>query len=950
MNWLRLIALALVFILPMNAFAQEEDRSVPTPPKLINDVKAKYTDEAIENRVEGQVKLRITVSANGEVTNVEVLERLGYGLDEAAVEAAEQFEFEPAIIDGQPTAVALSLSVDFSLPILPASFVGRVVDSSSQAGVPARITITYVGDEFETPPTASMETEVDGSFGFENVPPGTYDVLLEVEGYDDLKTDIELVNGQTSEVTYGVDASAENLRGVVRESGTRAPIGAANVQVIDISSGEVIRDDFTDSEGAFGFRGLEPGEYTVRFEASGFFVSTSTVDIEAGQRTSATFYIESEYYDEYSVETTARRPRTEVSKQKLTLDEVRRIPGTQGDVVRVVQNLPGVARAPFVSGLIVVRGSAPQDTKVFLQGDSIPLVYHFFGGPAVINSEMIDSIDFYPGNFSTYYGRATGGIIDITTRKPRDDRFHGMAEIDVLDATALIEGPITDDLSFALSGRRSYFDLFLPLFLPDDGPSLVVAPRYYDYQMWLNYSGFDDHNLQFFVYGSDDAVELLLGDGEVEGNAEFQTNALDLSNSFYRGQFRWEWRPDLPVESTFMASYGVNKASFEAAENFLFDISLDISQIRKDVRFKLLDGLTLRTGVDLLLGYSNFEIRTPRFENDNDLDSDGDGGGRPNFSRDGLQANDTSSQFQPAIYSELEIEPLGDRLLLIPGVRVDHYGQVAATSVQPRFSFRYTFADAWTAKGGVGLFTQPTSPGTEDATFGNPNLTFEKAMQYSAGVEYKPLEYLEFDTTLYYRDLWDLLSNTNDFEVTSDGETRPVTFKNEAEGRAYGAEVLIRHYPQNKFFGWLAYTLSWSERLNLRTGEYFPFGFDQRHILTLVAGYNLPYGFDVSARFRLVTGSPKTPIVDGVYVVDTDTYEPVFGDTNSDRDSTFHQLDLRVDKKFVFDTWILGLYLDVQNVYNRMNEEGTSYNYDFSQSGPTGGLPILPTLGISARF
>jgi len=118
----------------------------------------------------------------------------------------------------------------------------------------------------------------------------------------------------------------------------------------------------------------------------------------------------------------------------------------------------------------------------------------------------------------------------------------------------------------------------------------------------------------------------------------------------------------------------------------------------------------------------------------------------------------------------------------------------------------------------------------------------------------------------------------------------------------------------------------------------------------LVAGYNLPYGFDVSARFRLTTGAPATPVVGSAYNSDTDGYEPIYGERGSVREATFHQLDLRVDKKFVFDTWLLGFYLDVQNVYNQENQEGTRYNYDFTDSAPVTGLPVLPTLGISAQF
>src|SRR5690606_17595410 len=122
----------------------------------------------------------------------------------------------------------------------------------------------------------------------------------------------------------------------------------------------------------------------------------------------------------------------------------------------------------------------------------VPLIYHFLGGPAIVNTEMVESIDFYPGNFSTYYGRSTAGVIDLRTRSPRNDRFHGMIEVDLLDSSVVLEGPVSENFSIAVSARRSYFDLFLPYVLPKDGPDVLVAPRYYDYQAWITYRGFKD--------------------------------------------------------------------------------------------------------------------------------------------------------------------------------------------------------------------------------------------------------------------------------------------------------------------------------------------------------------------------------------------------------------------------------------------------------------------------
>jgi hypothetical protein len=87
-----------------------------------------------------------------------------------------------------------------------------------------------------------------------------------------------------------------------------------------------------------------------------------------------------------------------------------------------------------------------------------------------------------------------------------------------------------------------------------------------------------------------------------------------------------------------------------------------------------------------------------------------------------------------------------------------------------------------------------------------------------------------------------------------------------------------------------------------------------------------------------------------VFDVDSDEYRGVTGTTNSARAGAFHQLDLRVDKRWIYDGWILGAYLDLQNVYNRKNEDGVEYNYDFTTSQGDNGLPILPVLGVRGEF
>ena len=152
-----------------------------------------------------------------------------------------------------------------------------------------------------------------------------------------------------------------------------------------------------------------------------------------------------------------------------------------------------------------------------------------------------------------------------------------------------------------------------------------------------------------------------------------------------------------------------------------------------------------------------------------------------------------------------------------------------------------------------------------------------------------------------------------------------------------------------RFFGWLAYTLSRSER---RDGNerYHLFDWDQTHILSALASYKLGRGWELGARFRYVTGKPYTPPTAAVFDSDAGAYQPIDGAPSSARDDAFHRLDVRVEKTWTFSEWKLSAYVDVQNAYNRKNVEGRSYNFNYSRSGNATGLPLLPIVGIRGEL
>jgi TonB family protein len=736
----------------------------------------------------------------------------------------------------------------------------------------------------------------------------------------------------------------------------------AQVELLDEGGENVLATAFSDANGEVSFEQVPGGKYRLRVSLGERPTGEVEVKLGHGEVVAVALALSPpppEPVEEISedeivdgeVRTTARKIPPDVTRRTITLEEVRRIPGTRGDVVRVVQNLPGVARPPAFSGQLVVRGAAPQDTRILLEGDVVPGVFHFLGGPAVVQSELIESVDFFPGNFGVQYGRATAGVLNLKTRDPREDKLHGFAQVDLLDSALLLEGPIIDGLSFAIAGRRSYIDVLARPFVPDDSFTFVL-PRYYDYQGVLRLTRFDNHTVELLLYGSRDALRLI---GEDENGEESEEESFGFINSFYRGQLRWDWSaPDAPMKNSLSVSFGTAGTRFEGG-GFVFDTDQLSSIIREELTIKLAPRLDFRMGANFEIAHTDVEIVEPPTYDDSAFDSEGFSNNAPEDSAypgDNLfiTSLDPRSFVSPAFYTDLVIQPWKGAQI-IPGLRLDYYGSITRLAPAPRLAMRQAlFDEKLTLKGGVGLYTQAPQSLFTDPNFGTKKLEEERAMQYSLGFGVRPLKRLSVEIEGFYRDMSNLMVEDFELQFYEDGSFDYQFFDNDGEGRAYGLETLIKLDPQEGAFGWIAYTLSRSERLNLLTNEWDIYANDQTHILALVAGYKFPRDIYLSARFRVVSGFPFTPVDNVVYDADGNRYEPIYGKPNSARQDAFRQLDVRLEKSFKIKRLELAGYIDVLNATNRRNPESTFYTYDYSEQRVISGLPIIPNLGVNGRW
>jgi TonB family protein len=836
------------------AGATAPDAAALTPPRLVTFVDATYPAAAKAARLQADVELELTIDGAGTVTQAQVVTPVGHGFDEAALEAARRFMFEPARRGDKP--------------------------------IPARIKYRYV---FELAAEAAPV-------------PATGD-----------------------------------LEGKVLSRGDSRIIAGALVTLSGVN-GQTTRTAITDPSGAFHFSTLRPGRFHVRLAASELAPLGADEEISAGELTSVTYRMEASVKAteaaglEFGTTATIEAPPREVTKRSLSGDELLRVAGTRGDPLKAIEYMPGVGRSPQAE-FIIIRGSSPADSEVQLEGAPVYRLYHFGGLTSFVQPRLLDKIDLYPGNFSARFGRKMGGIIDVGIRDPKTDALHGMVDVNVVDSSFLFEGPLTRNWSFAVAAKRSYVDLFIDKLVPKDEAQITAAPVYWDYQAMLAYKPSSDDRFRAMVYGSYDDLKLILahpadGDPSVRGGVSSKTE-------FHRAQLTWQHKYNAAVEH----EINVTAGPFSFADNVGPGLAIQIPGyegfLRSEWRARLTGRLQLLAGLDVSYNWFNFAYDGPR---PTQLDGDPDTFG-PLTGRQNVQLHDSYGVLRPAAYLEA-IWQVTDRLTLVPGGRVDYLGDVDRWTFDPRLTARYQLTATTTLKGGVGLFSQAPSGAESLPVLGNPHLRPGRAQHYSLGVERDIGARLKVTAEGFYKRLSELTVNS-----PVPGEN----LNNDGIGRIYGGEVSAKLRPTAKSSGFLSYTLSRSERNDHGAGWRL-FNWDQTHILTVAGAYRLGRGWDLSGTFRYVTGNPLTPVVGSIYNANTDTYKPIYGAINSDRSNAFHRLDLRVEKSWQVHSGSIAAYLDVQNAYDRHNEEGRAYNFDFTKSGVISGLPLLPSFGVRGEI
>lgn len=771
-------------------------------------------------------------------------------------------------------------------------------------------------------------------------------------------------------VTASTAALAASVEGVVREAGTRRPIpGAAVYRVIDSTTNDAV-DVVTDDTGAFilllpdGMN--KAGGVVVEIDTDGYERFVQRVVLRKDRdTTNVEFFLVPTVVGETSVR--ERRSKEAVARgaHRISDREVTEMPGTYSDPAKAIENFPGMGRVLLSQGSLFIRGAAPNESAVFVDDYEIPDLYHYTGSTSVINSPFVDSVELVPGAFSARYGRSIGGIVTLKTKKLPDDDVHGLAKVDVIDAGAYVGVPLTEKIVVGASARRSYLDAFrrIQLAAVGSGDGVVQVPTYWDYQLKLDWDTAPGHDLVIFVFGSGDRE-----DNIADGNGSIDAFFKQTESDFHRVSLRYSHGIGGGVNHTLTLVGGYERATINEQNGLRF-------KDRQSLDLQLRDELTWRT---TSLGGRPTKIIAGL---DATARSDGwkyggflatvDDSGLPNPDLDGgvRQRSSTAAAARgtAALYLEATIEPI-DGVTIIPGVRLDGMllqapadvgGTVAYVNLEPRLAGTWQLSD-----GDFGTLTRLAMAQTsrppdaeEVAVLKDLGVAMkpQRSIQVQGGLEQGLGAGLALSSTLFY--IWrdGLTSRATDFPVPARSGTLPSATG--TTGRSVGAEFLLRFAAPNRAYGWLTYSIARHERdddkrsSSLVAKDYtYLVPFDTTHLLGAVGQVPLGWGFRAGARYRIATGMPDTPVLGSAFDADSGRYNPIFAPKSSARFPFFQALDVRVDWSTTLPLCELTIYADLVNVLNLRAQEGTLYNFDFSQNNPRLGLPTIPAIGAKATF
>jgi hypothetical protein len=682
--------------------------------------------------------------------------------------------------------------------------------------------------------------------------------------------------------------------------------------------------------------------------------------------------------------------RSQMSRIDVPIQQIKKIPALLGevDVLKALQLLPGVQGGTEGQSGIYVRGGGPDQNLITLDGVPVYNVSHLGGFFSVFNADALKNVTLYKGGFPARYGGRLSSVIDINMKEGNNQSFHGEGSIGLITSRLTLEGPIwKDKTSFIVSGRRTYVDVLMKPFIaaanasvnagtPDDKKTKFgLNLHFYDLNAKINHKINDKNRIYLSAYSGLDIFGSTVTDGIKTKGGYTKINAgTDWGN--LTAAARWNWQ----ISNKMFLNTTLTRSKYEFVLGFQADTKDKATDPINSTAVKYRSGINdWAAKVDLdYVPNPNHYIKAG-FNATNHSYNPGATQVKLIFDTDKIDTllgstKTNANEFSLYIEDDLAFGAFKANIgLHASGFAV---GSTFYKSLQPRIGLNYLLSNSLAIKGsfctmrqyinlltneGLGLPSDLWVPSTE-------KVKPQDAWQAAIGLAKTMWNDYEFSLEGYYKQMKNMLaykpgssylgSNKNWEEKVTQGN-----------GEAYGTEFLVQK-KKGRLNGWIGYTLSWNWRKFdvLNGGNKFPFRYDRRHDLEMVANYQINKKWSIAGTWIYSTGVafslqnitysttqdndwwggnniPNYPYL-------TEVAQP--SKRNSQRMQPYHRFDINIEntkkKKRYERTWSFGAY----NAYNRKNPFFIYPDYDPQTNKEAyrqvSLFPIIPNVAWSFKF
>lgn len=727
-------------------------------------------------------------------------------------------------------------------------------------------------------------------------------------------------------ISFLLAQPVHQVKGTVIDKSSRQPLEFINVMIVGLNKGGV-----TNAEGKFSIGQVPPGIYRLQASAIGYKTVTTPEYILSTRDLHIQIEMEENQTELEGVTVTAspfrRDIESPVSLRIIGLQEIEKSPGANRDISRIVQSYPGVAFSPIgYRNDLIVRGGSPSENRFYLDGVEIPNINHFStqgasGGPVgILNADLIREVNFYTGAFPTDKGNALSSVLDFKLRDGDMERNSLKATLGASEVSLASNGHLGKKTSYLVSVRQSYLQFLFDML------GLPFLPTFTDAQFKLK-TRFDARN------------ELtVLGLGGID-KMKLNTKADDEDNEYILSYLPKIQQETFTLGAVYRHYAGAHVQSVVASHSYLNNrntkyqqndesdpehLMLRLRSTEQNTQLRLENSSSFRNWkvtVGTSLDYSQYSNTT--FQK---------------VYTDRAQTFDYHTYLgimRWGLFGTVNYTSIDERFTPSLGLRADANNYSAAMKdlsdqLSPRLSLSYQLTEHWSLSGNAGLYYQ--LPPYTALGFKNNNglyankyaLRYMQVSQGSVGLNWRKGDTFEVSVEGFYKDYDKIpLSVADGIPLTCKGNDYGVIgnelLTSTAQGRSYGAELLLKWLVAKKLNLASSFTLFKSEYRTDKESEYIASAWDNRFIFNLRGTYNLPRHWSVGMKVSCIGGAPYTP-----YDADKSSLvtawnaqgKPYYDYTryNEERLPAFTQVDIRIDKTFYLKRCMLGFYIDLQNI------------------------------------